>query len=208
MNQLIEIQYFGCICFYVSAVMETHVTFEQFETYQKMSYRNRCQILGANKVIDLSVPLIGGRDQKGMIANIGIDNNQTWQVQHWRTIESCYNKSAFFLHYKEDFKLLLFQQFDYLLQLNIATIQWVLGKLKATVAVDFTHRFQKVPENNQLDLRNKFKPSNRHRWPLTPYQQVFEQPFEPNLCILDLLFNMGPQALNYLLRQDITTEKF
>ena len=99
MNQLIEIQYFGCIISFVPAYREKHVVFEQYESYQKMSFRNRCQVLGAGKLINLSVPLLGGRDQKTAITQIKIDYGQDWATQHWRTLESCYNKSPFFIYY-------------------------------------------------------------------------------------------------------------
>ncbi|CAN5565011.1 WbqC family protein [soil metagenome] len=201
MNQLIEIQYFGCIYYYVSAIKSKHINLEQFETYQKMSYRNRCQVLGPFKVLDLTVPLLGGRDQKSAITEIQIDNQQRWQMQHWRTLESCYNKSAFFLHYKDDLQNLIFVRYESLWQLNVATVNWVIKKLKAPITITYTECYQKLPAGECLDFRDKFLPSNRKHFELQAYQQVFEKPFEPNLSILDLLFNMGPQALHYLMQQ-------
>jgi len=201
MNQLIEIQYFGCICFYVQLIKKKYLILEQFETYQKMSFRNRCQIAGPLKVIDLTVPLLGGRDQKEFTRNVRIDNGQQWQVQHWRTLESCYNKSAFFLHYKEELKQLLFSPYETLWVLNEATIKWILQKLKTQVSIIYTSEFKKQAVQDCLDLRNQFLPANRKAQSLKPYQQVFENPFEPNLSILDLLFNIGPQSTQYLLEQ-------
>ena len=201
MNQLIEIQYFGCICYYISVIKRKYIILEQFETYQKMSYRNRCQVLGPVKVLDLTVPLLGGRDQKSAIIDIRIDNQQRWQMQHWRTLESCYNKSAFFLHYRADLQNLLFASYESLWQLNVATISWVLKKLKASVAITYTESYEKWPAGDCADFRNKFLPANRKQYELSAYQQVFEKPFETNLSILDLLFNLGPQALPYLMRQ-------
>src|SRR6188768_243256 len=101
MRYLSEIQYFGCVCLYKHLISSKHVVFEQYENFQKMGFRNRCQVAGPLKVIDLTVPLVGGRDQKTLITGIWIDNNSRWQWQHWRTIESCYNKSPFFFYYKD-----------------------------------------------------------------------------------------------------------
>ena len=204
MNQIIEIQYFGCICFYIEAIRNKYLILEQYENYQKMSYRNRCEVLGLGKVINLTVPIVGGRDQKQLVTTVMIDNGQPWQMQHWRTIESCYNKSAFFLHYKEDLKSVIFAPYDSLMQLCVATIQWSLQKLKAAVLIGYTDTFNKTVGGDCIDLRNRFKPSNRIQQMLTPYQQVFQQPFENNLCILDLLFNMGPQSSAYLTQQTLT----
>src|SRR5688572_18757848 len=113
-GQLIEIQYFGCICFYIDLIRSKYLILEQYESFQKMSYRNRCQVFGPEKVLDLSVPLVGGRDQKAQTRIIKIDNQQHWQTTQWRTLESCYNRSAYFMHYKDELKTLLFTNHEYL----------------------------------------------------------------------------------------------
>ena len=200
-GQLIEIQYFGCICFYFEAIKNKYLILERCETYQKMSFRNRCQILGPDKVINLTVPLLGGRDQKALISEVRIDNSQAWQTQHWRTLESCYNKSPFFLHYRDGLQGLLFKKYETLWELNEAALHWVFSKLKVSAQVSHTSKFEKQPPNDCIDLRNQFLPSNRKSFGLTAYQQVFERPFETNLSILDLLFNLGPQSTGYLSSQ-------
>lgn len=201
MPQLVEIQYFGCIALYVSFIKSKHTVFEQYESFQKMSYRNRCQVLGAGKVLDLTVPLIGGRDQKAFTKDIRIDNGYHWQVQHWRTLESCYNKSPFFFYYRDSLEALLFQSFERLWDLDLATINWVVEKLKFEIRVEFSGSFKRQVEGDTMDYRNRFKPSNRKRNNFSLYQQVFDNGFETNLCILDLLFNLGPASLEYLLKQ-------
>jgi hypothetical protein len=199
--QLIEIQYLGCICKYIGAVASKYLVLEQFESYQKMSYRNRCQVLGPLKVTDLTVPLIGGRDQKRLIRETKLDNSQQWQRQHWRTLESCYNKSPFFLHYRDGLEAVLFKTYETLWELNEATICWTIGALKTDIQIGYTNKFEKQVADNRNDVRNKFLPSNRTACRIQPYQQVFERQFETNLCIIDLLFNLGPQSKDYLLRQ-------
>ncbi|MES2647163.1 MAG: WbqC family protein [Bacteroidota bacterium] len=191
-------QYFGCIYFYIDLIKGKHLILEQYESFQKMSYRNRCQVLGPGKVLDLSVPLIGGRDQKSLISSVRIDNGQPWQVQQWRTLESCYNRSAFFIHYKDELQTLLFTSFELLWELNLATIKWVLKKLKSDVTISFTQSFEKKMDVDCIDYRSCFIPANRLSQVLVPYQQVYNQPFQTNLSILDLLFNEGPAARTYL----------
>ena len=201
MSYLIEIQYFGCVCLYKHLIKEKHVIFEQYETFQKMGYRNRCQVLGHGKVLDLSVPLKGGRDQKGFTRDILVDNHTRWQLLHWRTLESCYNKSPFFFYYRDSLEKQLFRPFDRLWDLDLACFQWVVEKLKLSARIEFSKSFQKDPGNERNDLRNKYKPANRKQHIISGYQQVFEHPFETNLCILDLLFNLGPGTADYLLKQ-------
>lgn len=174
---------------------------EQYETFQKMSFRNRCLVRGAERVIMLSVPLVGGRDQKEKISAVRIENGQQWQKQHFRSIESCYNKSPFFLHYRESLEALLMKSYPTLWDLDLATIEWVLSKLRLKVGISFTEAFQKEAGPGCMDLRNRYSPANRNNFPVEPYQQVFDDAFEPNLCILDLLFNLGPAARMYLVNQ-------
>jgi len=200
-NQLIEIQYFGCIVKFILAYKGKHLVFEQYESYQKMSFRNRCQVLGAGKLINLSVPLLGGRDQKTAITEIEIDYGQDWPTQHWRTLESCYNKSPFFMYYADSLRQLLFLRYPTLWELDLASFNWVNAKLGNTIEVSFTDAFQKHAVDGIIDCRNRLLPANREAFMLEPYQQVFGNVFHPNLSILDLLFNLGPQSMDYLMRQ-------
>ncbi len=203
MKQLIEIQYFGCISYFYFVASGKYVIIEQYESFQKMSFRNRCQVLGAGKLINLSVPIIGGRDQKAPITEVLIDNSQPWPMQHWRTLESCYNKSPFFLHYGPSVKDMLFGGFRTLWELDNACFDWVISKLRIGITKEFSTSFQKQMPGDVADLRNRCVPANRESFGLTPYQQVFGQQFVPNLSILDLLFNLGPQAGEYLQKQTI-----
>src|ERR1700761_5322047 len=101
MNLIFESQYFAPIIFYKISYNFSDLVFEQCETYQKMSFRNRCQILGAEGVIDLSIPLVGGRATKGLIRDVRIAGDRKWQDQHWKTIVSCYNRSPWFEYYRD-----------------------------------------------------------------------------------------------------------
>ena len=88
MNLITDIQYFPSIIFYKNSYKFTHIVIEQCETWQKMSFRNRSQIAGAEGVIDLSIPLVNGRDQKALIRDVRIADSLPWQAQHWKTIVS------------------------------------------------------------------------------------------------------------------------
>lgn len=197
MNQLIEIQYFGPIISFVNLYNSSNIIIEQYDNWQKRSFRNRCQILSAQKMLDLTVPVVGGREIRLPTREVLIDNRQPWATQHWRTLESCYNNSPYFFHYAPTLRQKLEEPHTHIFNLNLQLLEWVLEKLKWPGTIGISERYQvQVPETT-ANLRDRFHPANRLAFSVKPYQQVFE-PFEPNLSILDLLFNLGPQAGNYL----------
>lgn len=198
---LVENQYFGCINYYSSLYKFSNALIEQYESWRKMSFRNRCVILGANGLIDLTVPLENGRDQKKLIKDVKIDNSSAWQKQHWRSISSCYGKSAFFEFYKDRLEAFYKKKFIYLFDMNLEILFWLKSILKIEAEIAMTDSFIKIYPAAIIDLRNKWLPKNyqssSHQ---IFYNQVFEtkNKFQPNLSILDILFCEGPNAKNIL----------
>jgi hypothetical protein len=201
MHQLIEYQYFGPVNAFVATSNCSNIVLEQYEHWQKMSFRNRCQILGAAGVQNLSVPLVGARNQRVPISRLKIDYSQPWQRQHWRSLETAYNRSPFFQHYAEGVRLVVFGGHHTLMALNEASLSWALGVLKWPHRVERTAEYVATAPATWLDCRGTFLPANRKAQSANPYQQVFGAQFEPNLSILDLVFNLGPQSSSYLKKQ-------
>lgn len=201
---LIEIQCFGNINFWVESARRGKVIFEQFEQFQKTGYRNRYKVLGANGIITLSIPVLGGRETRDPIKAVRIDNRSNWQKGHWRTLESCYNKSPYFFHYARGLQEWYNNEFTYLWDFNLSAFHWVEKQLKLKIEVDYTATFEKNTGSSVArDLRGLFKTSGRKQYLNEPYFQVFESDFQQNLSILDVLFNLGPQTTSYLMRQPI-----
>jgi WbqC-like protein family len=228
MTLLIDLQYFPSIIFYKNLSKYSNIVFEQYETYQKMSFRNRCQIAGAEGLINLSVPLVKGRDQKTLMKEVRISDRQPWQAQHWKTIVSCYNRSPWFEFYRHELEGLYQRRFDFLLDWNRSCFEWSLRVLGLSVPVSLTERYEKeYIDENVTDWRGKILPKNRGRsqdggitqgseggqnegggqgGAVKPedqppkYRQVFEERigFIPNLSVLDLLFCEGKEAIRYI----------
>jgi WbqC-like protein family len=199
MTLIIDLQYFPSIIFYKGLYRSSNIVFEQYETYQKMSFRNRCQITGAEGLINLSIPLAKGRDQKTLIREVRISDRQPWQAQHWKTIVSCYSRSPWFEFYRHELEALYQRRFDFLLDWNLSCFEWSLRVLGLSIPVSLTERYKKeYDDENVTDWRGEILPKNREGGP--KYRQVFEERigFIPNLSVLDLLFCEGKEAIRYI----------
>jgi hypothetical protein len=191
---IVDSQYFGTINYIKILFQSTNVEIEQYESYQKMSFRNRCMVAGSNGVVNLSVPLEKGRGQKELMKDVRISHSENWQVQHWRTIESCYSRAPFFEFYRDGVFNLLQKKETFLLDMNMAILEWLVKVFKSKASVSLTLSYQKEYPHPVKDLRGRFLPKSYANEDFGPgYVQVFEDRigFKPNLSILDLLFCNG-----------------
>jgi hypothetical protein len=203
MGIVVEYQYFAPVIFYKCLIFQTHLLLEQYESYQKMSFRNRCVVAGAGGSITLSVPLMKGRNQKSLVKDTRINHQHRWQAQHWATITSCYNRSPWFEYYFDDLRELYKTRFEFLVDWDFACLTWVLKQLdlKLTVKTSDAWRPTYSPEE-WMDWRSRLLPNSIvAEFPDAPrYRQVFEERtgFIPHLSILDLLFCEGRNAADIL----------
>lgn len=201
MTLIIESQYFAPVSLYSTLEAKSNIIFEQFEIYQKRSFRNRCIIAGANGPVSLSIPLHEGREQKKFIRDIRIANQYDWQDQHWKTIVSSYNRSPWFEFYKSSLEKFYLKRFEFLFDWNFALFEWSVQKLEMDIVAELTDHFEKeYNDQHWLDLRNKLLPKNYQHFKSPYYSQVFMERsgFLQNLSILDLLFCEGRNSLNLL----------
>lgn len=200
-NLLIDIQYFGSINYNKMLFEFSNIIFEQYETYQKMSFRNRCRVAGSNGVVNLSVPLVKGRGQRELMKDVKISYTEQWQLQHWRTIESCYRRAPFFEYYADGIKELLQLRETFLLDLNLRILEWLQGVIKRRLSVSLSTDYLKNMPEGIVDRRGFFLPKNQEKESTgLKYTQVFEDRigFCDNLSIIDLLCCCGPETLSYL----------
>ena len=193
---LSELQYFPPLTFFSTLYQDTYVYIDIYESYHKMSFRNRCVIAGAEGIINLSVPLRDGRNQHLPMKEVVISETEHWQSRHLKSIRSAYNRSPFFEYYQDDLEALYRKPFSRLAEWNLACLKWLEEKMDWPAEIRFTETAIPFRTSGWEDRRNLVLPKNYHQWNPVKYRQVFEERtgFFPNLSILDLLFNTGREA--------------
>ena len=96
---LLQTTYFGPIQWYQKLCRYDQCLVEQYDSYQKQTYRNRCLITTANGVQALTVPVscdsVAGND-KCMVKDVRISDHNQWRRVHWNALQSAYSESPFF----------------------------------------------------------------------------------------------------------------
>jgi len=188
---LAPIQYFTKFVEYDKVIIEAH------ENFIKQTYRNRCKIYGANGEISLSIP-VKKSAPKTLIKELQIDYDTNWRKLHWKSIESAYNSSPFFEYYIDDFLPFYTKKYKYLFDFNTELLIMILENIDISTKIDFTETFFNS-EYEMDDFREQIHPKKKNidkNFKIIEYTQVFQSKhcFIPNLSIVDLLFNEGPNA--------------
>ncbi|QQT26349.1 WbqC family protein [Sphingobacterium spiritivorum] len=186
--------------FHVIKQHDLPLLLEKKEHYPKQTYRNRTSIMTSNGKLDLTVPIMHKRKDHVAMGDIRINYDHNWQRLHWLSLQTAYRSSAYFEYYEDDFAHFYKQEYEFLYELNKEQLLLMLKLLKLNRTVTDTDTYVREDEN-ALDLRSMMHPRKPSlQEPAIPYYQVFENNngFMPNLSIIDLLFNQGPQAKNFL----------
>ncbi|NQU35175.1 MAG: WbqC family protein [Bacteroidetes bacterium] len=182
-----------------------NVIIEKEESYPKQTYRNRCRIMTANGILNLTIPVLKTNGNNTKTKDIIVLNNDRWFINHWRAMCSAYSGSPFFLYYKDDIEHFFTGEYDNLLIFNTT----LLNKICEIIGLDFNVLYSDsflVPDienydNMRLDYRYSISPKIESNPVIFEhYTLVFSNKFSftPNLSILDLLFNLGPETKGYL----------
>lgn len=191
---VIELQYLPESAYIAQFLIHKKLLIEGYEHYVKQSYRNRCRILGANGVDQLSVP-VQGSGSKILSRDIKIDHSQKWLNRHWRAIQSAYGRAPYFEYYADDYAEIFKKQHKFLFDLNMEMLTQCLDHLHFGIEITQTEAYIESPAN---DLKDKINPKAGRFSGISfeekPYQQVFGSKFVEHLSIIDLIFCEGPQA--------------
>lgn len=205
MNIILHPTYFTNIAHFVAIANADKVIFEVEDNFLKQTFRNRTYIYAANGKLALNIPVIHTQKNRQKYKDVKIFNEEKWQDHHWKSLLSAYRTSPFFEYYEDELQPLFTTKTDYILDFNFKCFETVCDCLQLDLNTSKTEDYQKDIENT-VDYRDLVNAKKDYLKSFETYNQVFQEKhgFINNLSILDLLFNEGPNTLNYLESQTIS----
>lgn len=194
MSITLPTSYFGSIAYFQELAKHKNVIIEAKEHFPKQTYRNRCDILGSDGILSLSIPTKKNNGSKTPTDEVVLSNDENWRIRHWRAITSAYQSTAYFDHYSMEVKELLFNDESNFLQFTLAITQRVIDWLDLGTAIACSSEFIEIEkEDSRLTIVNK---NSFQAIEKAPYIQNFpkENSFRKSISILDAVFCEGPMA--------------
>ncbi len=186
-------------------------------------WRNRNLIKTARGRQWLTVPL---RHRQGMapIDQVRIDNTTNWIDRHLNMLSATYRRAPYWEMYEVTFSRILRRRYELIADLNIELCQWIMSTLGIGTPTcrardlgvpPFDKRIRPLKFIELFDATTYLSgPSSMSYTNVNDYQRhgirleikTYDYPtypqigkaFDGGLSILDLLFNVGPDARRYL----------
>jgi hypothetical protein len=191
--------------------------------YKEREYQNRNQIRTKDGTQWLTVPVLNSKERYIKIREVLIDNSQHWASKHWKALYLNYNRSPFFKQYADFFCDLYGRKWDKLLDLNMYFIRGInkILNLDKTIYIESDLKVENVKTARIIEICKKLSADTYlsgvggrayleeklfseakvklqyQQFKHPQYLQCYA-PFIPNLSIVDLLFNCGPQAAKFM----------
>lgn len=202
---LLQTTYFGPIQWYQKLYRYDHCLIEQYDSFQKQTYRNRCVIATANGTQALTVPIEHlplTSHPSPLVKDLRISDHNQWRRVHWNALQSAYSESPFFEYYADDLRPFFEKKYEFLIDFNENIRQKICELIDIHPNVEYTSEY--ISHLSSLDdfrdVINAKHPKPDADFEAKAYWQVFQHKhgFQSNLSILDLLFNLGPESVFYL----------
>jgi hypothetical protein len=202
-NILIQPSYFPSISSFIAMANASLVTLEREDNFQKQTNRNRMYIYSPNGLQLLNIPIKHTKIRNQKSKDVKIENDFGWQKQHFKSLEAAYRSSPFFEYFEDSMRGIFENKYTFLKDVQNDSFElackWI--GLKNNL-VETTEYFAEPKDCVNLRFLADGK---KDATTITPYTQVFEEKhrFLNNLSILDLVFNEGRYALDYLKNENL-----
>jgi len=203
MNILIHPTYFPSISHFTAMVQADTITFETEDNFQKQTNRNRMYIYSPNGMQMLNIPVKHSPVLHQKFKDVKLENAFNWQKQHWKSLEAAYRTSPFFEYFEDDIRPVFEKEHTFMMDLNFEVMEIVTDCLGMDFSYSKTTEYFAEPAD-KADFRSLAN-GKKDTSVFEPYTQVFEEKhgFINNLSILDVLFNEGRYAMEYLKNQSL-----
>ena len=202
---LLHPTYFPSISHFAAIVQAEKVTFEMEDNFQKQTNRNRTYIYSPNGIQLLNIPVKHSKTAHQKTKDIQIENDFDWQKQHFKSLEAAYRSSPFFEYFEDDLLPIFEKKHSFLMDLNLEVFDLITRCLRMKVEYSTTTEyFHEINSEEITDFRFLANGKKDHSQ-FESYTQVFDDKFGfiNNLSVLDLVFNEGKFALDYLKSQQL-----
>jgi hypothetical protein len=205
MNILIHPTYFPSISHFAAIVQAEKVTFEMEDNFQKQTNRNRTYIYSPNGIQLLNIPVKHSKIAHQKTKDIQIENDFDWQKQHFKSLEAAYRSSPFFEFFEDDLLPIFEKKHSFLMDLNLEVFELITRCLRMKIEYTTTTEYVHDIESNEITDFRYLANGKKDQSQFESYTQVFDDKFGfiNNLSVLDLVFNEGKFAVDYLKSQSL-----
>lgn len=185
--------YFPSLAYVRALLNQKELVLDYHEFFIKQSIRSRCEILSANGILQLNIPIL--HNGKQTVYNVEIDYSKNWQSEHLRALESAYANAPHFEYYFYDLQQLFLNKPKHLTTFNESILNWIDKALGLELQINKSATYTGLINQDKKAWLGRVNQVTQN------YSQVFgeHKAFVGNLSVIDGLMNEGPLLRRHFL---------